>query len=209
MTTRRSTLHLCSRRGCSVARARHTLLGRSVRHARQARAQGAQVPAVLPHVSRLSRAIQGTLADPNPPGQRLDSASRKRAAAAADGGTLRVSPDPADAFAPRRLAHLDSYSTSSPLETRDIPAPARPRGPRLTPRPTVRHPPGALRHNFLRDVADSGDPKDVLAKYLAPQNSSPPVRAARAPRHGPRVQRSVLAARRWQVEADRYAREGF
>ena len=84
---------------------------------------------------------------PQPPGQRLDSASRKRAAAAADGGTLRVSPDPADAFAPRRLAHLDSYSTSSPLETRDIPAPARPRGPRLTPRPPPRsrHPPGALR----------------------------------------------------------------
>lgn len=154
-------------------------------------------------MSRLSRAIQGTLADPNPPGQRLDSASRKRAAAAADGGTLRVSPDPADAFAPRRLAHLDSYSTSSPLETRDIPAPARPRGPRLTPRPP---PPGPVIRqvlcdgNFLHAVSQMklGDPKDVLAKYLG---SPPKLFTTRCVQHelrgmGHEFKEASLAARR-------------
>ena len=129
----------------------------------------------------------------------LASVRRRRRTAA----PCASAPTPPMLSAPRRLAHLDSYSTSSPLETRDIPAPARPRGPRLTPRPPPHGP--VIRQvlcdgNFLHAVSRMklGDPKDVLAKYLG---SPPKLFTTRCVQHelrgmGHEFKEASLAARR-------------
>lgn len=113
-----------SRRGFG----RRSHFRRARRHARQARAQGAQVPPVLPHVSWFSRPLQGTPRDAQPLNRRAQPAFanlERRAAAVSLERVLRRAPRhararflPAEAGSPAQAS--DARSVARHARSRDV-----------------------------------------------------------------------------------------
>ena len=219
MTTRAKSTppHLLSSRVLSRARAAHA--PRSIRSscASSVRARCASTYGTTARVTAFARHTRYARG-PQPPGP----ASRQRFSQACGGGGGRR--HPARQPRPRRCFRAPKTRPSRLLldffAPRDSRYP-RPRAPPWPPThsppppPRSRHPPGALRRQFpARDVADEarrpqGCPREI--PRLAPKTLHHPVRAARAPRHGPRVQGGV--PRRETIgrggRRTRPAREGF